>query len=213
MKRKLLLALLVIGLLAFVAGGVHNIVGNDNKLKLQDVQLQDRSAQIKQLQVKYNLLNQNLDKELQQKNINQDKVKQLEQDKANLEKQTQDLQAQLQAKANIKAQQQAAAQVAATRAVNTVTGTATASAAAAPSVVGGCGDNSYANYIYMHESGCNLNAVNSGGCRGIGQACPGGKLPCGADYGCQNAYFTQYANSRYGGWEGAYSFWVNNHWW
>lgn len=77
----------------------------------------------------------------------------------------------------------------------------------------GCGDNFYANYIYMHESGCRTTAVNSIGCRGIGQACPGSKLPCGADYACQNAYFTNYALQRYGSWERAYNFWVNNHWW
>ena len=32
---------------------------------------------------------------------------------------------------------------------------------------------------------------------------------CGVDYNCQDAYFTNYAMNRYGGWEGAYSFWVN----
>jgi LysM repeat protein len=83
---------------------------------------------------------------------------------------------------------------------------------AAPATVAGCGDNSYANYIYMRESGCNLNAVNASGCRGIGQACPGSKLPCGADYACQNAYFTSYA-AKYGGWAGAYAFWVAHGWW
>lgn len=81
-----------------------------------------------------------------------------------------------------------------------------------PTVVGGCGDNQYAQFIYQHESGCNLNAVNAGGCRGIGQACPGSKLPCSADYACQDAYFTAYA-ARYGGWPGAYAFWVANGWW
>lgn len=80
-------------------------------------------------------------------------------------------------------------------------------------VNGSCGDNQYANYIYMHESGCNLNSVNAGGCRGIGQACPGSKLPCGADYACQNDYFTNYAIQRYGSWEAAYNFWLANHWW
>jgi hypothetical protein len=89
----------------------------------------------------------------------------------------------------------------------------TAVAAPAASVVAGCGDNQYAQYIYQHESGCNLNAVNSGGCRGIGQACPGSKLPCGADYACQNEFFTNYAISKYGSWQAAYNFWVNNHWW
>lgn len=80
-------------------------------------------------------------------------------------------------------------------------------------VIGECGDNQYAQYIYQKESGCNLNAVNAGGCRGIGQACPGSKLPCGADYACQNAFFTAYANSTYGGWEGAYNAWLAQGWW
>ena len=68
-------------------------------------------------------------------------------------------------------------------------------------------------FIYQHESGNNPNAVNSIGCRGLGQACPGSKLPCGADYACQDAWFTNYAMTRYGSWEAAYQFWVQNHWW
>lgn len=76
-----------------------------------------------------------------------------------------------------------------------------------------CGDNVYAHYIYMHESSCRLDAVNSIGCRGLGQACPGTKLPCGNDYVCQNNWFTNYANQRYGSWYNAYVFWLSNHWW
>ena len=68
-------------------------------------------------------------------------------------------------------------------------------------------------YIYMHESGNNPNSVNSIGCRGLGQACPGTKLPCGADYACQDAWFTNYMLQRYGSWQNAYVFWINNHWW
>jgi hypothetical protein len=81
-------------------------------------------------------------------------------------------------------------------------------------VVAGCGDHEYAHYIYSHESGCNTGALNSSGCYGIGQACPASKISyCGGDYACQNEFFTSYANSRYGGWAGAYNFWLNNHWW
>lgn len=84
---------------------------------------------------------------------------------------------------------------------------------AAPARVSGCGDNSYANYIYMHESGCNLNAVNSRGCYGIGQDCNGiVRSRCGANYQCQNEYFTSYVNGRYGGWQQAYNFWISHHW-
>lgn len=67
--------------------------------------------------------------------------------------------------------------------------------------------------IYMHESGNSPTAVNSIGCRGLGQACPGDKLPCGDDYACQDAYFTQYALSRYGSWDAAWVFWQANRWW
>ena len=83
-------------------------------------------------------------------------------------------------------------------------------------VIAGCGDNSYATFIYMHESGCNTAAQNSIGCLGIGQACPGSKLlnVCpGLDYACENSFFTNYANSAYGGWEQAYNAWVSKGWW
>lgn len=94
---------------------------------------------------------------------------------------------------------------------------ASAPVAAAPvaqsAPVSGCGDNSYANFIYSHESGCRTTAMSPNGCYGIGQACPASKIAyCGADYACQNAFFTAYAG-KYGGWAGAYAFWVSHGWW
>ena len=78
----------------------------------------------------------------------------------------------------------------------------------------GCGDNTYANFIYMHESGCRTNAVNEIGACGIGQANPCGKMGCSlSDYACQNAFFTQYANDCYGSWYNAYIYWVNHRVW
>ena len=83
-----------------------------------------------------------------------------------------------------------------------------------PSPVTNCGDNIYKQYIYQHESGCRTDAVNSIGCAGLGQACPGSKLPCSlTDWLCQDQYFTNYATQRYGSWEAAYAFWVANRWW
>lgn len=77
-----------------------------------------------------------------------------------------------------------------------------------------CGDNIYKQYIYQHESGCRTDAVNSIGCAGLGQACPGSKLPCSlSDWACQDNYFSNYAIQRYGSWANAYAFWLNNHWW
>lgn len=87
---------------------------------------------------------------------------------------------------------------------------------------GSCGDNQYAAYIYGMESGgripgnCNLTVRNAEGCIGIGQACPASKLLAvcpNLDYECENAFFTSYALSRYGGWAGAYAFWIAHKWW
>lgn len=69
----------------------------------------------------------------------------------------------------------------------------------------------------MHESGNNPGAINptSGAC-GLGQALPCSKMPCGltlADYACQDAFFTQYAISRYGGWAQAQAAWEAQGWW
>lgn len=69
-------------------------------------------------------------------------------------------------------------------------------------------------FIYFCESGNNPAAVNAGGCRGLGQACPGSKLPCSAtDYDCQDKWFTNYMLSRYGTWENARAFWLSHQWW
>lgn len=86
---------------------------------------------------------------------------------------------------------------------------------AVPAYDGSCGDNWYANWIYMHESSCRLDAKNSIGCVGIGQACPGSKLTnlCpDLNYACQNNFFTVYVNNRYGGWEQAWNFWQSHNW-
>ena len=77
-----------------------------------------------------------------------------------------------------------------------------------------CGSEPYMAYIYQKESGCRTTALNSIGCYGIGQSCPASKIAhCGADWGCQNAWFTNYAITRYGSTQQAYNFWLANHWW
>lgn len=63
-------------------------------------------------------------------------------------------------------------------------------------------------FIYFKESGDDPGAVNSTGCRGLGQACPGSKLPCGVDYACQDAWFTNYMKDRYGTWQVAKAHWL-----
>jgi uncharacterized protein YabE (DUF348 family) len=79
------------------------------------------------------------------------------------------------------------------------------------------GDYGYVNYIISHESGWNPASLNSSGCAGLGQACPGSKLAAACpgwqnDPVCQLRFFSGYA-SRYGGWGGSYNFWLSHHYW
>lgn len=74
------------------------------------------------------------------------------------------------------------------------------------------------DYIISHESGWRVNAMNAGGCAGLGQACPGAKLEraCPAwqsDPVCQLQFFSGYARGRYGSWTNAYSSWQVKGWW
>jgi uncharacterized protein YabE (DUF348 family) len=80
------------------------------------------------------------------------------------------------------------------------------------------GQQSAADFIISRESGWNLTAHNSGGCLGLGQACPGGKLTNAcpnwqSDAICQVQFFGGYANGHYGSWQNAQVFWLANHWW
>lgn len=83
----------------------------------------------------------------------------------------------------------------------------------APVTTGVCGSDPYMAQIYKMESGCNTASINSIGCAGIGQACPGSKLPCSlTDFVCQDAYFTAYSISRYGSTYAALQFHLANGW-
>lgn len=200
------LGILVIGFFGYVA--YKDAVSIWQNLHKQQEQIQNLNDEYKKLDVK-------LDETIETKEQSQQEVQKLEEEKRKLEEERQRLERELQAKAESKARLAAASE----RVINTATNTQTASATPARVASGGCGDNQYAAYIYGQESGgrvtgnCDPAAVNEGGCRGIGQACPGSKLPCGADYACQNAWFTQYAMSTYGSWAAAFNFHKANGWW
>ncbi|MFZ2126194.1 MAG: ubiquitin-like domain-containing protein [Candidatus Microsaccharimonas sp.] len=72
----------------------------------------------------------------------------------------------------------------------------------------------YADFMVQKESGWNPNAINkSSGACGLAQALPCSKVP-GDPYNPVNSlnWMNSYVNGRYGGWQGAYNFWVANHW-
>jgi LysM repeat protein len=86
--------------------------------------------------------------------------------------------------------------------------------APAPVVTTGTPDNAAKAFIYAHESSNNPDATNYLGCYGLGQDCNGQvRGLCGADYACQDEFFTNYAMRRYGSWENAQAFWIAHNWW
>lgn len=185
----------VITVLLFVTVGVHNVVDNQNKLDLKNIQLKSTATELKTLELKYDNLQIELDKTGKD---NTQKIQDLEKQKQQLEQERAKLQQELSAKKASKLQ------VAATSIPTQ--GTASASSQ--------CGTDPYMSQIYMRESGCRVGAVNPIGCTGLGQSCPASKIAhCGLDWACQNAWFTNYANVRYGSPAAAWAFWQKNHWW
>lgn len=80
-------------------------------------------------------------------------------------------------------------------------------------------DYTFVDYIITKESHWNPLAVNdSSGAYGLCQALPGGKMASVASDWRTNPitqlkWCSGYAKERYGGWAGAYRFWINNYWW
>lgn len=72
-----------------------------------------------------------------------------------------------------------------------------------------------ADYIISHESSWNPDATEpTTGAHGLPQALPYSKTGCGwEDAVCQLQWASQYASSRYEGWQGAYAHWISYRWW
>ena len=194
--KRLLKPFVAVLVVAFAALAIHSVTTTNNRLELRQVELKSSTTQLKTLQVKYDHLNEQLNKALQDGQTTDQQLKQLQDEKQQLEKEKADLEQQVSLK---KAQQQ--------KSVASVGVSATAYAATDP--------NTDKLYIYMRESGNNPGAINaSSGACGLGQALPCSKMPCSlTDYACQDNYFTGYALARYGSWSAARAFWDAHNWW
>lgn len=78
-------------------------------------------------------------------------------------------------------------------------------------------ENEARSFIYFKESSNRLDAVNSIGCKGLGQDCNGQlEIQCPnwrIDRKCQDRFWDSYAIRRYGSWLNAYKFWIQKSWW
>lgn len=217
MKRKLSIAIVTIVAIAFTLLAVNTIRATEHKLQLREVQLQERGAELKKLELKYRNLNTELDKT---NKTNKDKIKQLEQEKKELDAERQRLERELQAKLQRKEQERLAKLETQENLINTVTATQTASALSGDKytwlAASGIPESEWwaVDSIVSRESSWNPNAVNpSSGACGLGQ-----QLPCGKWAGAWNDPVAalkaqyQYVIDRYGGYPQAVAFWEANHW-
>ena len=79
-------------------------------------------------------------------------------------------------------------------------------------------DYAYVDYIVKHESGWRPLARNPSGAYGLCQALPGSKMAsAGSDWETnpvtQLRWCNGYAKARYGGWAGAYNYWLSHKYW
>lgn len=199
MKRKLQVILATLLLIGFTGLGVNGAIHNRQEIHRKSIELESKTTQLHQLEIDYKKLNSDLEAENHKKVQDAERIKQLEEEKRQLEERYKALEV---SKAEQKAEEQRIASIKLSTPVSAATE---------------CGDNFYANYIYMHESSCVLNRVNSIGCYGLGQdcnnvlaaSCPNWQT----DYACQNSFWNSYMQRRYGSWEAAYNFWLSHKWW
>lgn len=221
MKRNILLAFGVILLLVFTTVAITEVKGTERIKDFQKIQLQNRDNELKLEQLESEKLQLELHngKQKSQQELDQLK-KEIEERKQNEER----LQRELQAKLDRKQAEESRIAQAAER----LTFTATASAAPAPKPVvrgGSCpviqeklaalgvpaDQLAAAGQLAYRESTCNEYVYNSIGACGAFQSLPCGKWgsPGTTEYyrGAIN-----YANSRYGGYNGALAHSLANNW-
>lgn len=230
MKRKLLPAIAIIIAVVFTSLAIGQVRDSEHQIKLKDVQLQERGAELKKLELKYINLNVELDKT---EATNTERIQQLEKDKTDLDTERQRLERELQAKLERKEAERVAAQERRRTLANAIVPKASAAPAPAPQKVavavkprsGTCADIqaklsalgvpdnqlAAAGQLAMRESTCNEYVYNSIGACGAFQSLPCGKWgqPGTTEYyrGAIN-----YANARYGGYNGALAFSLANNW-
>lgn len=196
-------------LLLFISLGVANALQQKELNNNLDIQLDQKQIRINTLQQKMLELDKELDHTKGTSEQDKEKIRLLEEEKQQLQK---DLQAKLEKK-----QQEAIAHANLQRASVRATGTAVASASGNCATwiqQAGITDTANAIELIRRESNCNPNAVNSSsGACGVAQELPCGKSGCSlGDGACQVKWMNNYVANRYGSWSNAVAFHNANNW-
>lgn len=208
-----------IALLGFIVFCTSLLIGKDRDIKKQKIEFQAKTIDLKAHQLKGQELETKLESELQRQDKNQERIKQLEDENAKYQQETQELQKQVKAK-------QEAQRVAANKATTAVANAITPKVSA-QGFGGGCewlagrlaangvsqDDIPAAINIATKESGCRQEAVNpsSGACN-VFQEYPCGKWGGTANIDAHIQGAIGHANG-YGGWWASWSHWQSAYNW
>lgn len=223
-KRNVIRLIGIAVVIGFAGLAIQNIYSLSGQVKLKETKLNNLNIELNTINDQLKSLQSDLDKSKESDNAKQERIKQLEAEKATLENEKADLQAQLQAKLS---QKEKLAQAA------TLSSTASAKSSSSSSRLVVSKTNCYnwmslagiavseqdaAYELIMRESGCNPHARNaSSGAYGIPQSLPAGKM---AKYGSdwqtnpvtQLMWMNEYVHNRYGSFQGALNFHYENNW-
>jgi outer membrane murein-binding lipoprotein Lpp len=195
MKRKLLILGAILLAVAFTGLAIIGAINNRQEIHSKNIQIESKNFKLQKLETEFKQLNEDYEKAKTDNTLDSQKEQEYQ-------KHIQELEDRYKALEVSKAEEKAAKALAAQVQIPKV-----AAASTGGSI--DCNNQTTAKaFMYCHESGNDPTAMNAGGCRGLGQACPGSKLPCGADYACQDAWFTNYMQERYGSWEAAKAHWL-----
>ena len=204
-RKFITLCISVMALSAFITLGVVSATQTKDNLETQKVQLKTQQTEMQKLNAEQKTLNQQLEEAEKKHGDNQAEIERLEKEKIEKDELLKQKEAQLQAKLESKSK------VAAASTTRAVTGDKKSwmIAAGIPE-----SDHQYVDYIVHKESTWNPNAVNpSSGACGLAQALPCSKM--GANWNdpvVALKWQLNYVTKRYGGYQGAYSFWLANGW-
>lgn len=208
MKRNLtiLLTLLFIG---FVGLGIYDLRGEHQQLQVREIKLQDSVLELNQVKLEKQLLNDEFEKAIDEKEINEEKARKLEEEKLKLERKADQLERDLRAKAS--GVQDTSSRVAGASTSHSVSGNKATWLRSS-----GIPESQWwaVDSIVSRESGWRPQAINaSSGACGLAQALPCSKLPCAlTDPVCHLKWQHGYVKARYGGYPQAVAFWNANHW-
>lgn len=212
-RAQISLAILGVVILAGFTYLIKHSGATTEKLENKTIKLQSTETKLKDVNIQVEQLKTQSSTDKAKQEELQKQLEQKEQEKKDLEAK---LQAKLEQKAKLElaaaeAERKLTATKQASASVKTYSGSHQdwMNAAGIPAK-----DHVYVDYIVSKESSWNPNAMNkSSGACGLVQALPCSKIP-GAWNDPVNALRWQhgYVKARYGGYEGAYNFWVANKW-